>query len=109
MTSPEPDSEGTRIQSIDTLMEKVDKVLAMVSGGGKAAGKGEPDPEEGVSSVVQRELARLKAAEDEKAAREARDKEFTEVKARVEKIPERRPREYRRATNMMKWATEDDK
>jgi DNA repair ATPase RecN len=104
MSEEYAEAEHAHITSLEQVLAKLDKLL-----GGSDKPGATPEEHSPVSAEVRAELAKLKAAEDAKAREEARDRDLNEVKQKVEKIPERRPREYRRATSLMGWVTEDDK
>lgn len=103
--------EEQHITSLEELGEKLSKLWDMVTGGDKPEPKGKPAEEEdgSVKATVRAELAKLRQAEDAAKSQEDRDREHAELKAKVEAIPERRPREYRKPTNFMGWATERDR
>lgn len=109
--TPAPaDPEPERIHSIEDLSAKVDKIMDWIAGN-KDAEPRAPEPEEEPASVaaeVQRELAKVKAAEERKAAR---DREKAEHDARLaaveEKVKEKPPAEYRRVTKWMGWTGDE--
>lgn len=100
-------------QRVNTIEDKLDKVLGMLTGGGDKPAESD-EPEEDAKSVAAREaraevqrLAKLeqakKSRDDEKAAAEAR------IAAVEEKVKEKPPREYRKITKWHGWVGEDDK
>ena len=103
------DGEAGRITTLEKIEEKLDKLWEMVTGGGKNA-PAAPDPpvDEGVAGEIRRELARLKADEDAQRQRDSDADARMDAKI-AEKVPERPPREYRRATRLMRWDTEADR
>lgn len=94
---------------VDALSGKVDQILSFLSGG-KSEGAGtesEPEAPADVAAEVRAELAKLKAADERKAAR---DKEKSDAENRLkaveDKVKEQPPREYRKVTNFMGWSDE---
>lgn len=94
---------------VDTLAGKVAQLFEMLKGGGAGDRGSEtvPDQPASMSAEVRRELEKLRAEEDRARKDAERDADVSDLKAKVN--AERPPREYRRATNMMRWATEDDR
>lgn len=101
-----PAPEGSEEKRIDTLEQKVDRILSMLSGGGKddAGSESEPEPAADPKAEMRAELAKLQAAERRKAARDA-EKQANEdrLKKIEEKLTEKPPREYKRSTKFMRW------
>ena len=109
-TEPPGDGEPERIHSLDDLVAKVDKLFDWMQGNKDAEPRAaEPEGEPAsVAAEVQRELAKVKAAEERKAAR---DREKAEHDARLaaveEKVKEKPPAEYRRVTKWMGWTGDE--
>jgi hypothetical protein len=91
------------------LEAKVDKLFDLFRHGADDKGSEEQPGERSIAAEVANELAKLRAAEDAARATAERDAKVDELSAKVAAVPERRPREYRRATQAMGWATEADK
>ncbi len=111
----EETTEETRIATLESIVEKLDRLSEAVFGGGKKddpapapAAKAEDGDGEGVGAEVRKELARLKAAEDRKKRADEQAGEVAALKEQVKKITERPPREYRKVTRMMGWAGDDE-
>ena len=101
------DREPERIESIADLAAAVRALQAKLGGG--ESRREEPEPEADPKAEMRRELARLQAAEKRKQARDAAAKEQADRLAAVEeKVKEKPPREYRRATRIMKWQRPED-
>ena len=109
--SHEGESQGDRLDKVehkvDVIGQKIDQILGL---GHKpdAPEAAEPEAEApDVASEVRAELAKLKQAEERKAAREKRDADISELKETVAKIREKPPKEYRKVTNLV-WGRDDD-
>jgi len=100
---PEPTSDEPTVKE---LASKVDQILGIL-GGGKDEGEGEVEPPS-VKAEVQRELTRLRKAEEAKAERDAEKAELAELKEKVKRVAEKQPREYRRSTRFMRWTDDDE-
>ena len=92
-----PDPEGSRIESIDTLREKIDRILGMLEGDGKPPAA-EADP---VEAAAERAVAKVRAAEDRKKAAAERRGELEGLKATVKKLTEKPPLEVRKAARFL--------
>jgi hypothetical protein len=93
-----PTLEGLAAK-VDGLAEKLDRLL-----GGPAPAVGTAAAaDRSVAQEVRDELAKLQAAEKRKQERAARDGKLDELAAKVEKITEQKPVEYRRSTRAMRW------
>lgn len=112
-SNPETDTEAGRITTIEKLAAKVEQIWDKVMSSGDTGGHVQSHPEvhqddAGVSGEMRRALQQLRdeerAQQDADAAADARMDE--KIKAAV---PERQPREYRKSTNFMRWATDDDR
>lgn len=80
----------------------------MLRGSGTERGsEGEPDQPASISAEVRRELQKLRADEARVQRESERDAEVADLKEKVN--AERPPREYRRATKVMRWDTEADR
>lgn len=90
------------------IEDKIDRLAEVLKGapGEQDNRPGPPEPAS-MSAEVRRELDKLRAEEDRARKEAERDAEVGELKAKIN--AERPPREYRRATNAMRWATEDDR
>jgi len=93
---------------VDKVVEKVLAVLHREGSGNPGTGTAADEPAS-MSVEVRRELARLREEESRQKAADEQAAKIGELSAKVEAIPEKKPREYRRATNMMGWATEADR
>lgn len=90
------------------IEDKIDRLAEMLKGGGKEQGsEAEPSEPASMSAEVRRELEKLRAEEERTRKDAERDAEVGELKAKVN--AERPPREYRRATRVMRWDTEADR
>jgi hypothetical protein len=98
---------------VDALAGKVEQLFSMFRrGGGDRGSETEPaagQEELSVAAEVQRELGKLHAEEESRRRETERDAKVEELSGKVAAIPERPPREYRRATNIMGWAGKDDR
>ena len=106
--SHEGESQGDRLDKVehkvDVIGQKIDQILGLGHKPEQAEAEGEsPD----VASEVRAELAKLKQAEERKAAREKQASEIDELKQTVKAIKERPPKEYRRVTNVV-WGRDED-
>lgn len=108
-TSPAAEPASSEPSALDKLEAKVDKLAQAVErlmSGGKSEPTGEDQAQAAsVADEVRAELARLKQAEDRKSRRDADSKRLDEVEAKVQKIAEKPPREYRRITQRL-WGDE---
>ena len=95
--------EDSRLAALEA---KVDKLFDMFKGGQRDTGsETEPDQPASMAAEVRREVERLRAEEARQQADASRDERLT----KLETVPERTPREYRKATNIMGWATDKDR
>ncbi len=100
------EAEESRIQSIDALAEKVDRLAAMVGkvlGGGDSA---EPKAEPRGSTVEDQVRAELEKAERDRQAREAaeaKDREHAELREKVERLTETKPTPAPRRSTRIMW------
>ena len=117
-TAPEPapevpaESPEGETPSVSELNQKVDSIIEtlkkIVAPGGDAPHEAEAEAEgPSVAAEVRAELAKLRQAEDRKAAREKRDSDIDELKETVKKIKERPPKEYRKVTQAV-WGRDED-
>lgn len=106
-TATEPAPSGLE-SKVDALADKVAELFAMFKGGARDKGsEAEPSEPASMSAEVRRELDKLRAEEDRANRERELQNEVGQLKEKVN--AERPPREYRRATNAMRWATEDDR
>lgn len=104
-----PEGETPSLEALDHKVDGIIETLKKILHPGEeaptqATAEGEgPD----IGAEVRSELAKLKAAEDRKAAREKQAGEIDELKQAVAKIKERPPKEYRRVTNLV-WGRDED-
>lgn len=98
------DTEGGRIRSLSELADKVDWIVAKLTGGGEP--KAEPQQEEG-GSVGEQVRAELAKAERERAQAEAAERDKSEredLKATVAKLAEKPPAQpVPRRQKMLGW------
>ena len=104
-----PETEGQpTLEKLDAKVDRLAEAVGKLLGGGEKAAEAEEPAS--VAAEVQRELARLKQAEDRKAAR---DKEKSDLDAKLaaleDKVKEKPPREYRKVENWHKWRLPEDK
>ena len=106
-TAAPPDTAEWR-QKIE---DKIDRLAEILKGGGheEQGSETEPDQPASMAAEVRREVERLREAEAKQHREEELATDVGDLKQKVAAIPERQPREYRRSTQFMKWATEDDK
>ena len=93
----------------DRIVDRVVDRLKDILKGPEQASAAEPDEPASMAAEVRREVERLRGEEQARQREANRDAEVGQLKEKVAAIPERQPREYRRSTQFMKWATEDDK
>lgn len=92
------------------IEDKIDRLAEILSGGGhEQDSEAEPDEPASMAAEIRREVERLREAEHRQQAEAERDAKVGQLEEKVSAIPEKQPREYRRSTNFMKWATEGDK
>jgi hypothetical protein len=106
---PEPSGDDT--PSLAEVNSKVDSIIdtlkRLLPGHGEEPPAAEPEPETpSVAAEVRAELAKLKQAEERKAARENDKSRLDDVEATVKKIAERPPKEYSKITNAV-WGRQD--
>jgi hypothetical protein len=121
VTSPEqaPDPEGKRIVSIDTLSEKVDKIierLAEITGSGKQPPK--EDKPEGQAPETQTTAQRtgsirteMQEAIDEHERQKKTDDLLTQLSGKVaahDAVFEKPPRQFRKVEHAMGWPDKED-
>ena len=103
---PEAGGEEGRIRTLDGLWDAVEELKAAVLGGGGQGSESSPESKApaDVQAEVRAELAKLKQAEERKAAR---DKEKADNEARLaaieDKVREKPPKEYRKVERFMRW------
>ena len=91
------------------IEDKIDRLADMLSSGHAERGsETEPDQPASMAAEVRREVGRLQAEEARTQAEAARDAQLAEHDEKI-KAQERTPREYRKATNWMGWATDKDR
>lgn len=105
---------GAEVEADSTLAELRSDVRDLAEAfRGLFTGRGAATPpvgeDGGVAAEVQAELKKLQAAEDRKARAAGQAGKVAELEATVKKLAERKPREYRRITQLMGWVGEDDK
>lgn len=107
--APAAPAEGGET-TLAEVSAKVDRLADAVSGLlASDHTTGGPSPEDrSVAAEVQAELKKLQAAEDRKKRAEAQSGKVAELEAKVKKMAERKPREYRKITRMMGWVTDED-
>ena len=88
--------------AVEAAIGKLKDVLTGSSGGGQEAA----DPAS-MSEEVRRQVEKLRADEERVRRESERDAEVADLKQKVN--AERPPREYRRATKLMRWDTEADR
>lgn len=97
---------------LDRLVKAVGELKDAITGkpqaGETAPVQASPEPGEGIGAEVRREVEKLSAAERRRESREAHDQAHADLAAKLERVVERVPREYRRSTRWMGWVTEDD-
>jgi hypothetical protein len=82
----------------------------MLKGGGKEQGsEAEPDEPASMTAEIRREVERLRQAEAAQQKDAERDQAVRDLSEKVAAVPERQPREYRKSTRVMGWATEEDR
>jgi hypothetical protein len=109
---PDPPAPGGGLEAkVDALAGQVEQLFSMFRrGSGDRGSETEPAAEDlSVAAEVQRELGKLHAEEESRRRETERDAKVEELSGKVAAIPERPPREYRRATNIMGWAGKDDR
>lgn len=103
-----PDGETPTVSELDRKVDSIIETLKRIVSPGEKPEAAEPAAgEPDVGAEVRAELAKLKAAEDRKKKAEDRDKEVSELKDTVAKIKERKPKEYRKVTNLV-WGRDED-
>ena len=109
------DTETTETAPPDTaewrqkIEDKIDRLAEILSGSSREQGsETEPDQPASMAAEVRREVERLRQEEARTQAEADRDATVTELKDKVA-AAERKPREYRKATNFMGWATDKDR
>ena len=91
----------------DKLVDRVvTKVLAALSPRETEGTSGETAS---MAAEIQRELAKLREAEARQRADDERAAKVDALSSKVDAFPERKPREFRKPTEFMGWATEDDR
>ena len=107
--APAPPAEGeTTLAEVSAKVDKLAEAVAGLLASDHTTGGG-PSPEDrSVAAEVQAELKKLQAAEDRKKRAEAQSGKVAELEAKVKKMAERKPREYRKITRLMGWVTDDD-
>ena len=106
-----PAAEPAGETTLAEVSAKVDKLADAVAGllASDHTPGGGPSPEDrSVAAEVQAELKKLQAAEDRKKRAEAQSGKVAELEAKVKKMAERKPREYRKITRLMGWVTDED-
>lgn len=98
---PETETEEDRIQSIDSLAQrqdrtetKLDQILSMLGGGGRAASRddeGDLGSRPDIASQVRAELQRARQEDQAAAAGEKQRSEAEELRARLAKLEEVKP------------------
>jgi hypothetical protein len=108
-TPPAPTEGESKLESkVNALADKVAQLFDMFkNGAGDKGSETDPDQPASMSAEVRRELDKLRAEEARQQREAERDAEIGELKAKV--TAARPPREYRKATNVMRWATENDR
>lgn len=106
-------TEEGRIATIDEKIEAaVDKAIGklrdVLAGAREQGTETEPDQPASMAAEVRREVERLRQEEARTQADAELHTDVTELKDKVA-AAERKPREYRRATNFMGWATDKDR
>ena len=106
-------TEETRIATIDEKIQAavdkaIDKLRDVLPGARERGSETEPDQPASMAAEVRREVGRLQAEEARTQAEAARDAQLAEHDEKI-KAAERTPREYRKATNWMGWATDKDR
>lgn len=96
--------------AVDKAIDKLREVLARQSlpGAREQSSETEPDQPASMAAEVRREVGRLQAEEARTQAEATRDAKLAEHDEKI-KAQERTPREYRKATNWMGWATDKDR
>ena len=93
-----PTLEGLNAK-VDGLAAKLDRLLS-----GPAPAAGSPaEAERSVAQEVRDELAKLQQAEARKRESAAKAGKLADLEAKVKKITEQPPQEYRRSTRVMGW------
>ena len=92
------------------IEDKIDRLAEILSGKDHDQGsETKPDEPASMAAEVRREVERLREAETKQHREEELATDVGDLKQKVAAIPERQPREYRRSTRVMRWASEDDK
>ena len=107
-----PPANDGLAEKVDKLEDKISQIFDMLKGGGSGDRGSETEPqrdEASVSAEVRRELDKLQREEQARQREAERDAKVGELSEKVASIPERAPREYRKATNFMGWATQEDR
>ena len=102
--TPAPVSAETEDRIVDRVVDRLKDIL---KGGGEAPA--EVDEPASMAAEVRREVERLRGEEQARQKEADRDAEVGQIREKVAAIPEKQPREYRKSTQFMRWATEDDK
>ena len=100
-------SAETEDRIVDRVVDRLKDILK--GGHAKQGSETEPDEPASMAAEVRREVERLREAETRQHREEELTADVGDLKQKVAAIPERQPREYRRSTRIMKWATEDDR
>ena len=101
---PQPDTADE-----DRIVDRViDKVLAALSSRNVTRDESPADEPESVAAQVRAAVDKIRADEaEQRTAQEAADNRTRTMIA--EAVPEKRPREFRKPTEFMRWATEADR
>ena len=110
MTDTETETTPSGLESkVDALAEKVAQLFEMFKGGAwdKGSETGPAADPASMSEEVRRQVEKLHA--DEARARKEADLDADVADLKQKVNAERPPREYRRATKIMRWDTEADR
>ena len=108
--APEPAADASTENRLDTLEEKITTSFDLLKGREEppvSAPAGEAKPETAMSAEMREALALLKKHESDRQQALADD--HTRALIAEAAPPEKKPAEYRRPTNIMKWVLESEK